>query len=423
MKNDLVTTDLLEVRKLSLFTNLDSSFLLDLYVPLMGASSFAIYESLIALEAGQVYSHDKLLTSLQLSVGEFVQSLQALEATGLIKTYFTSDKGTRLFSYCLFAPLSPRSFFADPLFAGTLRKYIGKERCEKIAKKYSLDALPDNYQNVSESFLEYFSPDFNDKSYGRSLLSSGENTAGEPSLPFNEAEFFARLLEVDPRFTSLSFSREELDKIAKFSALYGYSSAAMGDIVKDCYSFSKAKGQRVDFVALEKECQDMVHFSYLKDSDKPSITPVHGDTSLAKSLRAMQSLSPTAFLSKLQKGTKPAPSDVSLAQELVVEMGLAPEVVNSLFLYVLSKNDNTLPKRYTEKVAASLKREGITTALDALNYFSKGRNKNKTVSMPRVVETPKPLPEVSKVSMETTNEASPNDFDNVVSSLHWKGSK
>lgn len=196
MKNDLVSTDLLEVRKMSLSSSLDSSFLLDLYLPLIGANSYSVYELLFSLETGQVYSHDKLLSRLQLSIGQFVNSLQALEATGLVKSFFTSDKNTRLFSYCLYSPLSAQKFFADPLFAGTLRKYLGKDECLLLAKKYTCDCLPDDYENVSESFLDYFSPDFNDKSYGQSLLKSGGVISSSPSLPFSESEFFTHLQEI-----------------------------------------------------------------------------------------------------------------------------------------------------------------------------------------------------------------------------------
>ena len=44
-------------------------------------------------------------------------------------------------------------------------------------------------------------------------------------------------------------------------------------------------------------------------------------------------------------------------------------VINVLVEQTLSTNNNVLSRAYIEKVAASLVREGITTALDAMNYL------------------------------------------------------
>lgn len=427
MKNDLASLDLFETRRLSLFSDKDLSFVKDLYLPLIGAKAYAVYSALLGNEGGVVLSHEKLLRNLQLSPGEFVSAVAALEATGLVVTYLASDDKTRLFSYCLYAPLSPKAFFADPLFAGTLRKYIGKDDCEALAKKYALDCLPLDYMNVSESFISYFSPDFHDKSYGESLLSSGSSSTSDPVLPFESSAFISHLHESDPRFSLESFSKEELSKLSRYAALYGYNAEAMGDFAKDCYSFTKPYGKRLDFYALAKACQDNIRFSYLKNTPVAQKAPVKGDSSLARTIRAMQRLTPASFLSHLQKGNKPAPSDLELVRELVVDMGLTPEVANALVFYVLTKKDNTLPKAYTEKIAGSLVREGIVTALDAMNYFTKGKNasykpayKERPVSGAKeaavpVIETPK-----EENPSSDNEEVSASDFDKVVSSFHWK---
>ena len=52
-------------------------------------------------------------------------------------------------------------------------------------------------------------------------------------------------------------------------------------------------------------------------------------------------------------------------------------VINVLIRYTLDMKDNTLPRKYIEKVAASLVREGVTTVVEALNYLNKVNKKSK----------------------------------------------
>ena len=46
--------------------------------------------------------------------------------------------------------------------------------------------------------------------------------------------------------------------------------------------------------------------------------------------------------------------------------------------FVLTTNNNVLNRAYCEKVAASLAREGVTTALDAMNYLKSVNEKRKS---------------------------------------------
>ena len=51
--------------------------------------------------------------------------------------------------------------------------------------------------------------------------------------------------------------------------------------------------------------------------------------------------------------------------------------MSTLIDYVLTVNNNILSKAYAEKIAASLAREGVTTAIDAMNYLKKIRKRGK----------------------------------------------
>jgi replication initiation and membrane attachment protein len=427
MLEDLSSLDLYEVKAMSLFSDFDKQVLVDLYLPLMGAPAFGIFCSLLNEKKEEVFSHEGLLAKNQVSPGEFVSALKVLEALSLIQTYLDKSETCRLFIYALYSPCSPKEFFADPLLAGTLNKYIGKKACETIAKKYALEStIPDAFQNVSESFLSYFSPDFQDKSYGKSTLVSGEKVTRLPNVNFSESAFLTRLQELDNRYDLSSFGKDELFQISRLSALYGYSSDAVADLVNSSFSFSKPLGKRLDKTKLLEECENNVQFSYLKER-KADTMLVHGSSSFANVTRKMESLTPIQFLSSLQKGHKPAPADVKLIEELTLDMGLKNGVCNALIFYVLYKQNNSLPKAYTEKIGASLIREGLTTAIDTMNYFSlSAQKKKKQISKEGekpFVSTPKETTSIlsdEAGESQKSQEDDEEDFEKVVSSLHWK---
>ncbi len=381
MKTDLALNDLYEIRKLSPLSDFDRRVALDLYMPLVGGKAIAIYFALFERDNVGLATHEKLLRDTGFSVGEFVAASSALEATGLLATYLGSTPKCRLFSYCLYAPLSPLSFFEDPLFAGTLEKYIGREDSEKLAKKYRFDEKPEGYANVSMDFLRYFAPDLNDERYINSVLSSGGKLSNRVETDFSFASFLEALKKIDNRYSAWSFSQDELNYISRVKALYGYSEESLADFCNSSFLASNPINKRLDKKNLMRLCKENVRFDYLKVPSKESAkakVPVKGDSGFAKTIRLMQSLRPIEFLSRLQKGKKIAQSDASLLEELTLEMGLTNEVANALVFYVLSMKNNALPKAYAEKIAASLVRENIETAIDAWNYFSKTSGKRNS---------------------------------------------
>jgi replication initiation and membrane attachment protein DnaB len=123
----------------------------------------------------------------------------------------------------------------------------------------------------------------------------------------------------------------------------------------------------------------------------------------------MEQLNPTDFLQLKQHGAEPSLSDIKLVRTLAIEMKLSFPVINALIHYVLTEQNNTLPRAYTEKLAASLGREGLTTALDTMDYFVR-------------VKTPKTYPKTSIHQSEqgkptSTNSEKEEDIDALLESI------
>ncbi len=410
---EISPSDLLEVRPQSLSSTEDYKYLLDLYAPILGVKAIGVYFALSNLEAGEVISHQAFFSRNQLSSGEFISALAGLEAMGLLQTFKKSEQEFQLYCYCTYSPRSPKEFLGNELLSGTLVKYIGESAVEQISKKYQIENAPEDFENVSQTFQGFFSPDLSDPIYGESARDTGGRKLGRINTGFDRNAFMKALRVLDPRFTFDSFTKVEFVKIARISALYNYEESAIAGFVREAFLFNKPLGERLNAKHLSKLAEDNYKYSYLRKAPSKS-SEAHGDTELARSIRQMETLTPIEFLSKLQKGNKPAKPDIDLINTLTIEMGLSSPVCNALILYVTTTNNNTLPATFTQKVAGSLVREGVETVVDAINYFaetSKSKAKKKTTT-----KTKKPVQAEEEPVIKETSKPKPVEDDSDIMS-------
>jgi replication initiation and membrane attachment protein len=369
---DFSPSDLFETRPQSLFSSRDQDYVLDFYAPLVGLKAVAFYFALKEENAGETLSFESFLKKEQSSIGEMNASLSALEAVGLVASYLKKGEKFNYFIFALYAPKTPKEFFDNVLFIGTLRKYLDNDKIDALAKKYPLLPLPSDFENVSEGFRDYFAPDFDDPDFRLQSPDTGGRQTGTLQIGFDRNVFFKELAANDPRFSEKSFSQEELVLIADYAALYSYSEETMADFVRQNFSFSAPASKRVNFKGLKKICEDSIKLKYLHSIPaKKSL--ISGDNEVAVTLRRMDSSTPVDFLVFLQHGHKPAEADLHLLETLRVDMGLPDPVVNALIFYVVTEKDGQLPNNYTTKLAGALVRKSLCTAQDAWDYFTRTR--------------------------------------------------
>ncbi|MCI2111454.1 MAG: hypothetical protein LKK13_03825 [Bacilli bacterium] len=408
-------SDIYQVRPISLLGGPDLRYLIDLYEPLIGAKAIASYLTLTREKPGVFLTHESLFARLGLSAGEWYAALEALEAVSLVRTFAKAGKNCLGFVYCLYAPKTPGEFLGNVLFAGTLRKAVGKERCQALAAHYAVMKTPTDYEECSESFARYFAPDFSDPTYLDSVISTGGRLSGSERTGFDRNVFLSALQKLNSLYNDLSFSESELTKISRVAALYSYDEATIADFADDHYDFFAKKGSRFDYDGFAADCEKSLPLSYLHQGAAQKKSVVDGDAELSGCLKKMESLTPAAYLRSLQHGGKPAQADLELLRELTVDMGLPASVTNALVLYVLTRNKNILSKKLTEKIAASLVRERIATALDALNYLSatsKGRKSPRPASSP--------VPEKAPSKPKENPSMSDEDFKKMMKGLYDK---
>ena len=81
------------------------------------------------------HTHHHLMTIMKSSIDTIKIARESLEGVGLIKTFYKEGEPNS-YVYELYSPLSPKEFFASPIFNITLYNNIGKAEYEIIKAEY-----------------------------------------------------------------------------------------------------------------------------------------------------------------------------------------------------------------------------------------------------------------------------------------------
>ena len=394
--------DFYEIRVASLITNLDRDSLLELYQPIIGAQAAILYLTLSTQkkspDGGNIFKTEQLLKNMALTPGEFYSARRYLEAVGLIRTYETVQEDVRCYIYVIYSPKSPKAFFEDTLFKGLLIMNVGEKEAKRLANKWKVNlTIPEEYHEVSASFVDVYNLDYDDpsfsKNFGVSILGRDH---GRAQLEFNYDLFFSFIKENSGIDTS-TFKRKDMKEIARLATLFGLNEKTMAFIVIDEYNTDSPI--HLDFERIKNKCEEKIKYSQVTNIKESSVS---GDSELANKIRMMEEVAPAKFLQYLQQGTKPARSDLAIVDSLSKDYGFGNGIINVIVEYVLYKNNNILSKNYCEKIASSLAREGVLTTVDAMNYLKKLTVKSQTKK--KVSRVQKDEPNDAEISLDEMND-------------------
>lgn len=379
--------DFLDVKMMSLIAGYDKETLANLYQPVIGFTAFALYLTLLSEANNQKVSsfssHSTIFSRMKIQVGEFVDARKSLEAVGLLKTYLEKAGETKFYHYQLFSPKTPKKFFDDALLFGLLIKEIGEVEANKLKSIYKVNSEDESGEEISASFTEVFRPDFDDPAFITALESKpsslGRRTAHIVS-EFNYEKFFNALKEIS-LIKEDAFNKKDMKEIERLATLNDIDEETAANLIVTIYDPHQSKGKHVDYKMLAKLFQDETNYKTLTHKKKANKSNTNsGTTDLAVKINLMESVSPKRFLSIIANGTKPASSDLRLVDEISKNYNLPSSVINPLIDFVLSTNNNILSRALTEKIAASLAREGITTTIDTMEFLNNSTNKSGKIS-------------------------------------------
>lgn len=157
----LLPADQYVVVNKTILTEIDKKNLINLYEPIIGFGAVSLYltlwSDLDTLELmSRDFTHHHLMSILKCSLEGIKQAREALEAVGLMKTYF-KEGNINSYVYELYSPLAASEFFSNPILNIVLYNNVGEEEyhsLKKIYRKVNVDLK--DYIEVTKTLNETF---------------------------------------------------------------------------------------------------------------------------------------------------------------------------------------------------------------------------------------------------------------------------
>lgn len=383
-KYNLVPADTYVVVNKTILHNEDRKIITSLYLPIIGTDAVMLYFTLWAdLDNSEIlsseFSHQKLVSSLRITINELQTSFDKLEAIGLIKA-FIKEGNVNNYIYEIFSPVSASEFLSHPILNIVLYSNVGKREYDNLVKAFKTPRLnTSNYKDITKSFNDVFEST-SMTSYDLSL--EDIRKYNKLKLNINSNFDFNFLISSMPKNldTSKMFSKDIKELIINLSFIYDIDAIKMANIVK----VSLNDNGTINRESLRKNSRNFYQFSNggllptIIDNNQPEYLrkPI-GDTSRrAKMIYTFETISPRELLINKNNGNEPTRRDLKLIEDLLVDYKLKPGVVNVLLDYAINVNNKKLTRGFVETIAGEWQRKGIETVEDAMNNCEKVHKKS-----------------------------------------------
>ena len=383
-KYNLVPADTYVVVNKTILHNEDRKIITSLYLPIIGTDAVMLYFTLWAdLDNSEIlsseFSHQKLVSSLRITINELQTSFDKLEAIGLIKA-FIKEGNVNNYIYEIFSPVSASEFLSHPILNIVLYSNVGKREYDNLVKAFKIPRLnTSNYKDITKSFNDVFE---STSMTSYDLSREDIRKYNKLKLNINSNFDFNFLISSMPKNldTSKMFSKDIKELIINLSFIYDIDAIKMANIVK----VSLNDNGTINRESLRKNSRNFYQFSNggllptIIDNNQPEYLrkPI-GDTSRrAKMIYTFETISPRELLINKNNGNEPTRRDLKLIEDLLVDYKLKPGVVNVLLDYAINVNNKKLTRGFVETIAGEWQRKGIETVEDAMNNCEKVHKKS-----------------------------------------------
>ena len=387
-KYTLLPADTYVVINKTILHDEDRKILTDLYLPIIGADAVMLYFCLwSSLDNSQIvskdFSHQKLVSSLRMTINEIYDNRSKLEAIGLIKT-LVKEGEVNNYIYELYSPASATEFLSHPILHIVLYSNIGQIEYDNLVKAYKLPRFnTSNYNDITKSFNDVFEST-GMTSYDLSL--DDIRKYNKLKLNINSNFDFNFLINSMPKNIDVNrvFTKEIKELIINLSFIYDIDAIHMSNIIKGCLN----ERGTINRELLRKSSRNYYQFDNggilptIIDNSQPEYLrkPVGDTSNRAKMIYTFETISPRELLIKKNNGSEPTRRDLKLLEDLLVDYKLKPGVVNVLIDYILNVNNKKLTRNYVETLAGEWQRLGIETVEEAMSTAEKEHKKrNKKV--------------------------------------------
>ena len=379
----------------TILTDNDKVNLINLYEPIVGPLAISLYLTLWSdldrtLTFSDSYNHHHLMTFLKSNLNDIKEARSALEALGLIKTYYKEGDNINYYIYELYSPISAYEFFNHPILNMVLYNNLGVNEYNNLIKSYKkVNFKYDDYKDISSKLNDTFKSSAYNNFNNENIKNKNSN---KPKLD-NLIDFDV-LKESIPNkvLGNNAFNKKTKELINNLAFIYNLDTLKVSEILRLTIDENGLINKDLFIKEVRK------YYEYNNGGSLPTIIyrtqPEHlkspeGDLSSAgKMVYIFENTTPYDFLKSKYKNNNPTPRDLKLLEYLALELNMPPAVINVLIDYVLRISDNKLNKAYVETIAGQWTRLGIKTAREAMNQAKKEYKKkpkkeiNKSVKLP-----------------------------------------
>lgn len=379
----------------TILTDNDKVNLINLYEPIVGPLAISLYLTLWSdldrtLTFSDSYNHHHLMTFLKSNLNDIKEARSALEALGLIKTYYKEGDNINYYIYELYSPISAYEFFNHPILNIVLYNNLGVNEYNNLIKSYKkVNFKYDDYKDISSKLNDTFKSSAYNNFSNENIKNKNSN---KPKLD-NLIDFDV-LKESIPNkvLGNNAFNKKTKELINNLAFIYNLDTLKVSEILRLTIDENGLINKELFIKEVRK------YYEYNNGGSLPTIIyrtqPEHlkspeGDLSSAgKMVYIFENTTPYDFLKSKYKNNNPTPRDLKLLEYLALELNMPPAVINVLIDYVLRISDNKLNKAYVETIAGQWTRLGIKTAREAMNQAKKEYKKkpkkeiNKSVKLP-----------------------------------------
>ena len=412
----LLPADRYVVINKTILTDADRKYLISFYEPIIGHLAISLYLVLIndleeSKGVSRDFTHHHLMSLLKTPLKVLKEAREALEATGLLKTYFKKGDVNN-YIYEIYSPLSPSEFFNHPILNIVLYNNIGATEYEYLKKQYQkLKVDTKEYIDITKKLDDVMESGIN-----VSVVDVKERSIND--IEVKDQVDFDLILSSIPKgiINEKVFTKKTKELINNLAFIYKIDTLKMIELVRSVlneYGMIDKDNLRINARKMYQFNNGTLPTLIYRSQPEYLKSPVGDNSMRGKIIEMFEKLNPVDFLRNKYGGAKPTNRDIKLIENLIIDLEMPPAVVNVLLDYVLRKNNNKLATNYIETIAGQWKRAGLKNASEAMDFAEK-ENKKFTKKLDTVKASKEPVWFNKVEKIEEMSDADKEELENLL---------
>lgn len=412
----LLPADRYVVINKTILTDADRKYLISFYEPIIGHLAISLYLVLIndleeSKGVSRDFTHHHLMSLLKTPLKILREAREALEATGLLKTYFKKGDVNN-YIYEIYSPLSPSEFFNHPILNIVLYNNIGATEYEYLKKQYQkLKVDTKEYIDITKKLDDVMESGIN-----VSVVDVKERSIND--ILVKDQVDFDLILSSIPKgiINEKVFTKKTKELINNLAFIYKIDTLKMIELIRSVlneYGMIDKDNLRINARKMYQFNNGTLPTLIYRSQPEYLKSPVGDNSMRGKIIEMFEKLNPVDFLRNKYGGAKPTNRDIKLIEGLIIDLEMPPAVVNVLLDYVLRKNNNKLATNYIETIAGQWKRAGLKNASEAMDFAEK-ENKKFTKKLDTVKASKEPVWFNKVEKIEEMSDADKKELENLL---------